>query len=438
MASLLERFKSWFTSESKDNVKDVLRRYFTRGFRDTFITDVYKENILYPTEEMKMARKVYDYNAFVQSATDWFVSFLVSEGFYIESKKEELRLFLENYLDNSNLRNLQDEIFGDLIKYGNFYAYRTTRKNGATLYYERIIFPESVYHSLDNKGNVDFYVVELPTEMQHTGTGDYYDIKQIGNRTKTIYGIKYEKDEILHLKIGQASIASYGRGLLATIVNDNSIMFQLERAMAVIARYKSISRKAFIVKDTPENTQNLEEQIKSLEDFQNLITNIEFEVLDMSHDAGNVNFQPIIDYIKRKITVALAPEYAVHGESVNRSTSDDQLIGYKMKALKFRHPIKNKLEKEVKAYLHQSSFSGRFELAMGDIDAGETEKRKEEIRQQWNDGLITLNEAREELELPPDEEVGDFYIWDLRGSQPTVNELLDRESKAKTKTSSRQ
>jgi hypothetical protein len=407
------------------NLAAQIKRIHAGGWKSTFISDVYGEKVLYPHQEMSFSRRVYFYNSFVQAAADTLVDFLVGGEVTIKSKNPATQKFLSAYYEDSKLKSLTPEIFRDRIVFGNFYAEKVEVERGGkyqnkqVIMYRHIANPERVYHELDPNGYVIGYVIEVPAES-YTGR-EFVHITYYGDMKTTVKGFRVAKETLIHSQLKKSTIPSYGRGAVATIINDAEVLLELERAMAVMARYKAIPKKLISTPGhNPKESEQLTASLNNLGDNENPVTNLTVKVDDLSYAGKDLNLQPLVDYLKRKLTVALAPEYIIHGEDTNRATSKEQKSGFYLRAKSARDEVRTFIEQELKNFLlNYPELYAPFTVEFGSFDPYEDETKREEALKAWVAGILTLNEVRKAFSLNADEALGNFYSFEVRASEPT-------------------
>lgn len=385
------------------------------GFKSKFVSDVYKERILYPHEEMAISRKAFFYNAYVNSAVSTRANFMTGGQLRIVSDNEGEMNKLQELIDKVNLNRYALAMGSDLITTGNFYAERIY-SGGKIVYYDYIAHPERMYINLDESGLVKDYFQEVPESW----TGQFKTIKYYGDRRKSIKGISLDKAKVLHLKMGYSEIPVYGRGPVASVVNDIEIMLEIERAIAIIARYKAVPKKVIqLMRDsTPESvkaSQIYANMLSEMSDIENPFLPEQVKIDDLSYNGKDISFQPFVDYLKRKITVALAPSFIMHGDETNYAVSRDQKEAFILQVEGERNELNYQLCKEIKrlAESHGIPIHNEFWVEFGDFDLGQTEEKINSAQKAFNANIITLNEAREMMGLEPDKELGDSYYSEL-------------------------
>jgi hypothetical protein len=385
------------------------------GFKSKFVSDIYKERILYPHEEMAICRKAYFYNAYVNSAVNTRANFMTGGILRVVSDDAREQKLLQDLVDSNGMNRVVSKIGNDLIATGNFYAERIY-SGGKIVYYDYVPHPERMYINLDEKGLVSDYFQEVP----ETWNGKFKSIKYYGDRRKSIKGIPLEKAKIFHIKMGVAEIPVYGRGPVASVVNDIEIMLEIERAIAIISRYKAIPKKIIQLErdNSPESVKAAQiyaNMLSQMSDVENPIMPEKFKIDDLSYSGRDISFQPFMDYLKRKITVALAPSFIMHGEETNYAVSRDQKEAFILQVQGERQELSYQLTKEIKRIIEVNGLNvkNEFWVEFGDFDLGQTEEKIRMATESFTKNIITLNEAREMLDLGPDKELGDSYYSEI-------------------------
>lgn len=387
------------------------------GFSSKFVSDIYKERILYPHEEMQIAQKGYKYNSYVNSAVRTRANFMTGGQLSVISKDKGTQNWLNEMIKKTGLSKCPQFIGVDLINTGNWYAERIRDGQGKIIYYDYISHPERIYINIDSVGSVVDYFQETPEYALGKG---YQTIQYYGDRRKTIKGKPIKKDKIVHLKMGVAEIPVYGRGYVSSVINDIEILLEIERAIAVISRYKAVPKK-LIQLNRAEDTENggkaaeyYANQISNMADHENLVLPEEVKVDDLSYAGKDINFEPIVNYLKKKITVSLAPSFIMHGEETNYAVSRDQKEAFILAVQAERESLSEQIKKELIALSksHNKPIKD-FEIKFGDFDLGQTEFKKDYAVAAFTNNLITLNEARTILDMPLDKENGDYYNHEL-------------------------
>jgi hypothetical protein len=426
MASFKELFKNVFSKKEPVAVESftdgqswmaALAAGTVGGFASKFVTDIYRERVLYPHDEMQTAQKAYRYNSYINSSVRTRANFMLGGEIAVRSEDSGTEKWLNEMINETGLSRYPQFMGIDTTNAGNWYAERI-RSGQKIVYYEYISHPERMYINIDDKGLVKDYFQEVPERWSGT---HFKSIKYYGDRRKAIKGIPLPKDKVFHLKLGVAEIPVYGRGPVCCLTNDVEILLAVERSMAVIAHYKGIPKKLIQLK---REGQDAVGAMKAAEAYANMISNLadeenpvlpeEIKVDDLSYGGKDMNFEPFLQYLKKKITVALAPSFIVHGEETNYAVSRDQKEAWIKEIEAERSMLGLQIHKEL--LLIAQSHGKRvkdFEVIFGKFDLGQTEEKIEYASKAFSSNLITLNEAREIMGYQEDKELGDSYSNEL-------------------------
>jgi len=236
---------------------------------------------------------------------------------------------------------------------------------------------------------------------------------------------------MVHIKLGNAAWGVYGRSDIAAVLDDLRILETIERSIAVISKYKAVPKKALMIEkrdgETPLNEKELTmlaNALKNQSDFENPILNRKLEALDLSSGGADIKMDGYIDYLKRKITVSMAPEFLIHGQEVNRATSREQKQTYFLRIASKRAMIEPTLTKALMSYvigLNNKLLIDDFKFKFGEFDVVLPEEEEQRIQDRWQKGLITLKEARQLLGLE-ELEGTDYFITELNQGNMLGNE----------------
>jgi hypothetical protein len=422
--NILRRFvpkKAQVSKEDFANSSDWIKAITSGGvggFKNKFVSDIYKERTLFPHEEMLITQKAFNYNAYISSAVRTRAQFMTGGRILIESEDKKTADVLNALIKKTAFTNLIQYMGINLINAGNFYAERIF-KDGQIIFYDYVPAPERMYIEVDDKGFVTRYFQEVP-ELEE-GKNNFETIKYYGDRRKQIKGQSIDKNKIFHLKFGVSEIPQYGRGYTAAVVNDVEILLEIERAIAIIARYKAIPKKLFQLDRENPDTQDgkvaefYANQLSNMSDLENPFIPETLKIDDLSYSGKDVNFEPFVGYLKKKITVALAPSFIMHGDETNYAVSKAQLETFNLTVQGEREVLETQLKQELKilARTHGYKNLAEFEVVFGEYDLGQKEEEINNTQRLFTSNIITLNEARDALGYPEDKELGDSYSSEL-------------------------
>ena len=404
--------------KKETTLSDIVSRV---GGKTSFVRDIYNEKTLTINERMKTAKRLYYRNTFVVAAVNTFKDFIVAGGIKIESSNSLVSGFLNERIKSANINEALDTIVSELLITGNAYAEVTKNPNGSISGLYPMSVSENMYLDIDLNGNVKGYIQQIPSNVKIEGA-DFYSINYYpSNAMKQVYGIYFTTDEIVHFRIGQSDAIGYGYSPLLSSADDERILWEIERDIAVISRYKAVPKKWINLKGASQDKlDKLKELIGKLKDFENPMTAEEsLDIEDISYSGKEIDFSLYLEYFKRKLTVALAPEFIIHGEDTNRATSKEQKDAFMLRASSFRSKLELKLTPVLDNFLYYSD----LQYADYDIEWGNTEyytleeKNKMQI-DLFNAGLVTINEARKELGLEPLDN-GEVFSFEVKGVAPS-------------------
>lgn len=428
------KIKSSF-SETEDTSKESLTSadflqslMGGKGVRNGFISDIYNEEIKTPHQEMQAIREMILMNAFVESAVDTVADLLLGKYQKVVSEDEETQKFFNDvFIPNSNLRRSMEITAKDFIGFGNYYFEKLRgRSSGSYRSFEPIAHPERMWRIEDDRPYS--YVLEVPRQIADKDT----DLKQFtvgyGRHDRhTVHGVSFGEDEIEDGGMGQGDYRYYGRSPLASTLSDHKILKEIERSMAIFARYKSVAKKLISVKGPdgePLSPSEFDDTIRDwnqLNDFENFTVNgKEFDISDMDYAGNQVNFKPMTDYLKRKITSVLGPEFYFHGENTTHAVSNSQQTTFYLRIQSWRQQFIEPWNECLKEVARQNGFSDDVHWELGPFDFETDAEKREKAIKAFNAGAITINEAREMMGIDEaeDEEVGRAYKWDVQDQQP--------------------
>lgn len=409
----------------QNQINAIAERFGKSTWGNKFLTNIYKDQILYPHDEMQRASKAFNYNSYVFRASKTRANFMTGGEIRVAGASQIWADKVNKIIQESRLSYCISEVGEDLIVSGNSYLEKI-RKSGKIIAYLHIPKPEYIYVQVDDNDEIEYYVQEI--KESNYSSAKHFEIKYYGDIKKAVRGIRLEKDDVMRLTLGTATIPIYGRGAVCTLVNDIEVVWEIERAMAVIARYKAIPKKFLSPKTentNPQLAEWLSNQISSLSDFENPISPYPLDVQDLSYSGSDLNIQPMLDYMKKKLTVPLAPSFLMHGEETNYAVSHDQKASFELEIRSERNDLAQQLKPHIdELILSHGMALQEYEIEFGEYDLGQTEVERKATIENFNAGLITLNEAREILGYDADKEKGDMYAYELRSDSNAFADLL--------------
>lgn len=420
------RRKPETTKES--NLFNKLQGDMLGTLNSKFAKDIFTRRTRDMHEEFRQAKLVYNDNALVHASAKTMIDLIKGDGFFVESQNLVLSKFVEAKVKSSGLWEAYMAALEDYVITGNGYVEIVKNKDGRTVKYLPFTNAEDIYIDFDYQKNV------VKRYIQRVLRGD----TQIKGATQwkldtpqgriTVYGVEIPRDRLLHIKNGSNVFGVYGRSDIPSVLDDIRILETIERSIAVISKYKAVPKKILSkkladgeVEPAPEELKALGDAMAATQDYQNFLMTGEWQVTDLGDGGKDIRLEGYIDYLKRKITVSMAPEFLIHGQEVNRATSREQKQTYFLRISSMRQNPENVMTEELLRFLsnelrNDPLMTGTFMFKNGEYDIILPEEREQMTLNRFTTGIITLAEARKELNLPDIEDT-EVFQWEITQSQ---------------------
>jgi len=381
-----------------------------------FVSDVYSEKTLTPHEEMLECRRLYDTNGLVVSAVQTMRDFIIGDEISVETEDNATKKFFEKFFIDSNFKEALKVAIENMIITGNGYI-EVDNPDYPSKFYP-VTRSEFIWLDLDKNGNIIRYIQEIPGSQLGLKVKQF-TLRYIYGTKRAVRGIEIPNTKLIHLPYGLSRVEGYGRSPLASVINDGKILREIERALALVARYKAINKKIITFEDaTDSEVMMIKNYFSNLEDFENPIINKKVDLADLTPQQVNLqSLTSYVDYLKRKITSALAPEFVIHGDAPNYATAQAQQRAFIIRINSIREVIEPKLTKIIRKVAIKYKLDQLVQFKFGEFNFELREEKTKRILDMYNAGLITLNEARQELGLDK-YEGGDIFSWETKPSNP--------------------
>jgi len=409
-----------------------------------FSKDIFTNKFRTIHEEFRESKKAYLYDSLIFASAKTMVDLIKGDGYEIETNNEILRKFIEDYVERTGLVQAYEAALEDYVSVGNGYIEIVRDSEGNVIKYLAFTNGEDIYIDYDYRRN------QVRRYIQRVLTGQQTQIKSAKNYVLNtpqgpiqVYGVEIPKENLLHFKNGNNVFGAYGKSPVSSILNDLEILRTIERSIAVISKYKAIPKKILTKKIDAANgerpmaqqeLQALAKEMSAAADYDNLIMNGDWQTVDLSDGGKDINMEGYIEYLKRKVTIPLAPEFLIHSQDVNRATSKEAKQTYFLRIQTARADPEMKLTALLKSVLlkfmrENPQLTGTFEFKFGTYDIILPEEKEVAIQSRWNNGIITLNEARQELGLPEIEgtEVFNWEVAQQQSAGPSFEKLKDEK-----------
>ena len=421
----------------QDQLNDLVAGFQYFGVTYKYAQDIYSETTLTIHQEKAKCKKAYRDNVFLQKAVNGFLNIIMGDDSHVQSKNETLGNYARRWMFFSNyLGEIRNGIKQALITGDGFV--RKIKGDKGSFKYVNIENSEDMYVDWNYKENRPnryiqrVYYTEARSKKIKTPEYKTFTINTpLG--TETINGISYDADEIIHIKFLENVWGIYGRSPIASALDAVDILNQMERSAAVIARYKAVPKKMIFPKSNKEDevmddkaVLKVKTVLQEMKDFESPVVGTQFDSLNLTDGGQALDLTPYFDYFKRKISIVMSPEFIVHGELVNRSTSVEQKQMFFLDVCSVRSEFNGVVQESVNEGLTASLKvledqdinvpRASFEFVWGEYDVELREGKTLRISGEWNNGMITLNEYREQMNYPLDDDFGPAYKWELSTS----------------------
>lgn len=400
------------------------------GSYSTHEKDIFRDKYWYPHEEMEECVNMYNRHSLTQSALNTMKDFIKGGDVVVKSFDERSRKAVQEYLDNLDIDIWLDEAIENTIKTGNGYAEMDFEDKDWTIPAEIYCIPDSsrIYINCDMYGlpkeekrvitgengeptfikarNKEEYYIQRVDSAYRIPQAQFYDISyNFGDFWKhfQIYGIPIHKDKIIHFKLNIGDTGVYGRSQLASSLDDYEILKQIERSIAIIAKYKAVPRDIIMYgdKDNPATDQELDDFIiylESLEKDESAIVNKPIKREPLSYAGQDINLGYMIDHVKKKIIAGLAPDFMMGlGGDAARADAQITLISYILsiysKRKLFLKPVQRRI---VNPFIKKHGLQHCW-IEFGELDFETKSEKVNRVGSLWTQNILTLNETRVEL-----------------------------------------
>ena len=404
-------FNNLFGNTKKESTN--LNTLLNTSIESKFARDIFTRQLRSIHQEKELCKQYYRENSLVHTSIETMSDLIKGDSFIIDTDKRTIKDFIEkNIFYIKGFVEALDVAVREALITGDGYIEKVKDNKGRVIKYLPIPNSEDIYIDYDyNKDKVIRYIQRVLTRgikknlVKNAKTFTIYTL----HGAVSVYGIEIPADKLIHIKYGVNSWGVYGRSDIASVLDDLRILETIERSIAVISKYRAIPKKALYIEKregepplSKEEAELISRTLMNLKDYENPVINRKLGTIDLSFGGSEINLASYIDYLKRKITVCMAPEFLIHGEDVNRATSREQKQTYFLRIASKRYPIEKTITEELKRDINSignPELIGDFSFRFGEFDIMLPEEREELIIKKWQAGLITLAEARKELGL---------------------------------------
>jgi len=390
--------------------------------------DIFKEKYFDPHIEMRMCIDAYNYNSLYQASINTMTKFIIGNELRVVSEDEATANFLQKKTDALKLKLNMREVIENTVKTGNGYL-ELDWEDGIPIACYPIFDSSRMYINCDRYGypliangqeNLEeYYLQRVDYNYDGDDAKDFKVSYFVGQNYQVmpIRAIPIHRDDIIHFKLNSGDTGIYGRSHIASTLNDYEMLNEMERSVAINAKFKAVGKKLIQLgsEDIPAQDEEVEAFAQYLENLmreENAIINKPFKMEDLSYTGTDMNLQYPMEHVRHKITSGIAPEFVLGFEKrTNKATAHIELIAYILSIKTDRDIFLEPLnERILKPFIKKYGLKpARFEF--GELNLEDESGKSNRILAQYDRGLIKKNEAREALgyNLLSEEEGGEKF-----------------------------
>lgn len=444
----------------ESNLFESNRRYSERtsivGAFQMFEKDIFRDKFFYPHEEMAACIKAYNGNSLVQSAVNTMKDFIKGGDIVVKSEDEESRKAAQEYMDKLQVDWWVDEIIENCIKTGNAFLEvdwedienRIPKKCYPLADSSRIYINCNEYGEPFKKlvlghdpvtrepvmkeelNEEEFYIQRIDAGFR-LPNAKWYDMSYHAGfmfKKFRIYGIPINRNKIIHFKLNIGDTGIYARSYLASALNDYEVLSQIERSLAIIAKYKAVPRDIIMYgdKDNPATDDELDEFIiymESLEKEESAIVNKPIKRESLAYAGQDINLDYMITHIRKKIIAGIAPDFMMGlGSDITSASAQISLISYILSIYSKRKLFLKPIERFfLEPFVARNNLKKCW-LEFGELDFETKSEKVNRVGAMWTQNLITFNRAQKMLGEPNIGPKGDVYYmkWQSDMMQPEM------------------
>jgi len=415
------------------------------GSIGNFDRDIYRERLWSPHEEMIECVKMYNENSLAQAAINTMKEFITGGQIKVIADDERTARAGTAYIESIGMLDFTSEIVENTIKTGNGYLEcdfdRMTKlrkrfypiADSSRMYLnidiygnakktQKLVMRKGEYKYITVDNDDEFFLQQVdPSQM--IPQAKWYDMSYyFGSmlRRFRIYAIPIHRDKMIHFKLNIGDTGVYGRSYMASALNDNLALRQVEESLATIAKFKAVPRDVLQYGDEnmPAESEELDEFIaymESLEKDETAIINKPIKREVLSYAGQDINLDYVIQHLRKKIIAGIAPDFMMGlGDQVNRATAGQALLAYVLAIYSKRRLFLKPLERYILYpwLLHHGFKVDNVHLEFGQLDFETKSEKESRVLQSWNSNVLTLNQTLEELGKPQIGKEGDVYSLD--------------------------
>lgn len=318
-------------------------------------------------------------------------------------------------------------------------------QTGVPMGFEEMSRPHKVYN-VYAEDSMD--VVGYIQESFRSNTGQKFQVLVSDRNKRTVRGQPFEKDDIIHLRVGSSAMPGYGRSDFQSGLDDYKISREMKRSQGIIARHKMNPRKAFVFNEDSDNGGGIDEPGDTSQDTirrerENKLSNLgeeenpvyhdlELDVIDYSYDPNIGENQEVLEKLSRDLTSPV-PQFLTHASDSNRSTSRESMNVTQMELASIRERWRSQIDPIFQEIAEAHGLDEDVSVKFGEFNFPTRDEKTTETLQMWTSGVLTLGQTVNRLpfEVEVKEEFEDKYEFELdRNTNPleSIQKQVDQEN----------
>ncbi len=352
-------------------------------------------------------------------ATSIFTEQINKNGFEIVIPDKRIQEHVDNRLREielfTNIKNteIMTTISRQLVTYGNAYVIKS-RTAGLSKFGKRYKL-----YSRQVQPIVGLFVVDATTMKIGLNTSNtqikYY--KQVVNGNEKIYAA----DDVIHLTYNKIPGLLTGRSSIIPILDDVRALRKLEEEAEILGFQYAVPLYLYKVGTdnhpaAPGEVDSVAMDINNMNTYGIMVTPHTHNVETVTNDNDPIDIIKYVEHFKKRVYSGLGVSAAAMGESdtSNRNTAEAAYLSMQSITKSYQQIIKDKLEIElIKEFILDAGYNParfKYEVRFHEIDLESTIKKETHVLQKYQGNMITLEEARVELDMPTKLDVVDLYM----------------------------
>jgi len=378
-------------------------------------TATFKQSSRYNTRTFSEFKSEYDLptianaifsDGLLQRSVNIYIEQILKNGFTFVSKNDKLNRHVNNrineiqYLTGISTYELFNEISWQLVAYSNCFIIkvRSETKSEFGRRYD--------LYSKEKKPIVGLFVVDATTmkiALDNKGQIDHYTHEVKSFRRE------FNPEDVIHITYNKIPGTLSGTPIMLPILDDVRAMRKLEEELEIMGFQYAIPLYLYKV-GTPEKPPGPNEinrvsaEVNNMPSYGMLVVPGHHSIEVPARGTDTVDLVGYVNHFKRRALsgIGISPIAYGDAESANRNTSEVLDLSMQTITKRYQNLIKNKIDTEL---LSELALDGGFdrsveasELSFPEIDLEAQVKKENAIVQLWLNNLISLEEARLELD----------------------------------------